>query len=482
MFFRFYSSKSKLHSSFTLIELLIVIAILAVLMSVIIITINPSEMLKRTRDTRRISDLKTLNNAIQYFQASLPDASLGSLNTVYVSIPDTSATCANLGLPSLPSGWSYKCSTPDNYRKVDGTGWIPINFKQLDIGAPISALPIDPINQTTTGNYYTYVVGGGWEISAIFESQKYLSEVSPNDGGDSDNAIEIGSNLTLAPLIFPYNWVKVPGNSTYGTSDFWVMKYEAKYSKNGGGADDANNCYYTAGYDTWDWGKAGTDCPSSWSNTNVVSSPYGSPIAGVTHTEAKAICQSLGGHLITNQEWMTIARNAEQVSKNWSGGSVGSGCLFRGNIGQNDSCSYDGADPEKGTNRNPKAKLILSNGSEIWDIAGNVWEHVMKDNSDTLVRYTPSDGGAVDWRWIEHTAIVDYGDFSYNEIRPSNNSWNATQGMGRIYTYNGDYGSQSRVLLRGGCWGTGDNAGVFTLYLDWYTTSQHYTVGFRCAR
>ena len=69
MFSRSFPSKSKSQASFTLIELLIVIAILAVLMSVIIITINPSEMLKRTRDTRRISDLKTLNNAIQYFQA-----------------------------------------------------------------------------------------------------------------------------------------------------------------------------------------------------------------------------------------------------------------------------------------------------------------------------------------------------------------------------------------------------------------------------
>jgi len=200
MFSRFFLAKSKPQASFTLIELLIVIAILAVLMSVIIITINPSEMLKRTRDTRRISDLKTLNNAIQYFQSSLPDASLGSLNTVYVSIPDTSATCANLGLPSLPSGWSYKCSTPDNYRKVDGTGWIPINFKQLDIGAPISALPIDPLNQTSTGNYYTYVVGGSWEFTTRFESDKYILENTAKDGGVDPALYEIGSDLTLAPF------------------------------------------------------------------------------------------------------------------------------------------------------------------------------------------------------------------------------------------------------------------------------------------
>jgi len=200
MFSRSFLAKSKPQASFTLIELLIVIAILAVLMSVIIITINPSEMLKRTRDTRRISDLKTLNNAIQYFQSSLPDASLGSLNTVYVSIPDTSATCANLGLPSLPSGWSYKCSTPDNYRKVDGTGWIPINFKQLDIGAPISALPIDPLNQTSTGNYYTYVVGGSWELTAKVESSKYKKGgEADKDGGKSSLVYEIGSDLNLLP-------------------------------------------------------------------------------------------------------------------------------------------------------------------------------------------------------------------------------------------------------------------------------------------
>jgi len=169
-------------------------------MSVVIITINPSEMLKRTRDTRRISDLKTLNNAIQYFQASLPDDSLGTPNTVYVSIPDSSATCTNLGLPSLPTGWSYKCSTPDNYRKIDGNGWIPINFRQLDIGAPISALPIDPINSTSTGNYYTYVVGGSWELTAKVESSKYKKggEVD-KDGGKSSLVYEIGTDLNLLP-------------------------------------------------------------------------------------------------------------------------------------------------------------------------------------------------------------------------------------------------------------------------------------------
>jgi len=466
-------------SSFTLIELLVVIALLSALSVGVILVINPAELIKQSRDATRLSDLQNINKSLGLLLVDCPQCSFGSSSVVYVSIPDTSPTCANLGLPSLPSGWSYSCSSPSNYSKIDGTGWIPVDFTKFSSGSPLSKLPVDPINTTSTGEYYTYVTGGSWELDAFFESNKYKNN-SLTDGGDSDNAIEVGSHLTLAPLTFPHNWVKVPGNSTYGTSDFWVMKYEAKYSKNGRGADDANNCYYTSVYDTWDWGKSGTDCPSSWSNTNVVSSPYGSPIAGVTHNEAKAICQSLGAHLITNQEWMTIARNAEQVPQNWSGGSVGSGCLFRGNVGANDSCGYNGADPEKGINRNSKAKLILSNGSEIWDIAGNVWEHVQKDINDTLVNNLPTDGGAAGWRWIEHTAITGYGDLSYNEIRPSNSSWNSTQGMGRVYTYNGAYAS--RVLLRSGFWGSGTSAGAFILDLSWGAGIQSSDVGFRCAR
>lgn len=453
---RFFLTKTS--SSFTLIELLIVIAILAVLMSVIVVSLNPAEMLKRTRDVRRQADLKAINSALLIYSVSNPNGFFGSSTIVYISIPSNYSNCSDLGLPPLPSGWSYHCSNADNYRKIDGSGWIPVNFNSLDVGAPISALPIDPINSTTSGNYYTYVTGGSWELTALFESQKYRQESAPADGGDVVNGFEVGNNLTLTPIIFPHNWIKVPGSSLYGTNDFWVMQFEAKYSKTGSGADDAGACYYTSAYDTWDWGKTGTDCPSSWSNTNVVSSPYGSPIAGVTHNEAKAICQSLGGHLITNQEWMTIVRNAEQVEENWSGGSVGSGCLFRGNVGSNDACGYDGANPEKGINRNPKAKLILSNNEEIWDMAGNVWEHVMKDLNDTLVNNHPTILSDNTWKWSEHTASwTSYGDLSYNEIRPSNSSWNANQGMGRIYHYDGYY--SGRVLLRGGCWGDGGAPG-----------------------
>jgi prepilin-type N-terminal cleavage/methylation domain-containing protein len=189
--------------SFTLIELLIVIAILALLMSIIIITLNPSELLKQTRDTKRISSLKALNNALGIFQATKPTTNMGTSSIVYISIPDSSSACANLSLPTLPTGYEYRCSSSTNYKKTDGTGWIPVNFDSLDIGSPLSSLPIDPTNTTSTNLFYTYSTGGSWELNAILESSKQKlsggDDKTSVDGGDSYSTYEIGTDLSLAP-------------------------------------------------------------------------------------------------------------------------------------------------------------------------------------------------------------------------------------------------------------------------------------------
>jgi formylglycine-generating enzyme required for sulfatase activity len=270
-------------------------------------------------------------------------------------------------------------------------------------------------------------------------------------------------------------WVLVPKNPALGTNnDFWVMKYEAKYDKNGDGVGDTASeakCPANSGLGL-DWRDQGCNTPSK-----IVSTAEGAPIVNITHNQAKAACQAIGAHLITNQEWMTIARNVEQVNKNWTMKELGSGCLFMGNNGET-ICGYDGKDPDYGSVRDSRAKLILSNNQEIYDFSGNVNEHVMKNNNDTLVTKHPTDGGATGYRWIEHTAIQDYGDFSYNEIRPSDDLWDSTQGMGRIYSYNGS--NANRVLLRGGSWPNGLNDGVFSLNLSWYNDWYNSDVGFRC--
>ena len=132
-------------SSFTLIELLIVIGILAVLMVAVVVAINPAEYLRKSRDAKRVTDITSIDKSIGILEALDAISSYGTANTVYVSLPDTSSTCANLGLPTLPTGYSYNCVIEANLKNTDGTGWIPLDFNSSGV-VQLSTLPIDPTN------------------------------------------------------------------------------------------------------------------------------------------------------------------------------------------------------------------------------------------------------------------------------------------------------------------------------------------------
>jgi prepilin-type N-terminal cleavage/methylation domain-containing protein len=196
------------RDSFTLIELLVVVSIISILAVFVIMTLNPSELLKQGRDSQRISDLSTINSALSLYQVDNPSGSMGTASTTYVSVPDPTATsttlgnqCTGLSLPSLPSGYAYHCSASSTYRNTNGHGWIPVNFNSITYGTPMGSLPVDPINTTSSGDYYTYSSGGSWELTATPESYKIRSDSSKTDS--LTGAIVKGSNLSLSALYNP---------------------------------------------------------------------------------------------------------------------------------------------------------------------------------------------------------------------------------------------------------------------------------------
>jgi prepilin-type N-terminal cleavage/methylation domain-containing protein len=223
---------------FTLIELLVVIAIVAVLAVTVILVLNPAELLKQARDSNRLADLNTLNKSLSIVEAEVANASFGTSTILYVSIPDSSATCANLGLPLLPAGYTYGCAPTSTLRNTNGTGWIPVNFNLVSSGSPLSALPVDPVNTTSTGLFYTYVPGGSWELTALMESAKNAT-LAARDGGVDPAMLEVGSDvgLDLSPF-------------AHGLVGFWSFD-EGSGSSAGDGSARGNVANVSVGTPTW---------------------------------------------------------------------------------------------------------------------------------------------------------------------------------------------------------------------------------------
>jgi prepilin-type N-terminal cleavage/methylation domain-containing protein len=261
---------------FTLIELLIVIAIISVLMVVVLVTINPGELLKQSRDSNRLSDMATIQTAMNLFTLDQPNGALGTPSTTYVSLPDPVAPiggnqCQSIGFPS--STYPYQCPASSTVRASNTTGWIPVNLNSISSGNPLSSLPIDPINQSSSGLFYTYQANGTqWEVTSIMESQKYRSTQTQSGMLPLyPGVIAKGSNLTLSGLYNPQGLVGYwPMDEGTGNTP-GALAYDLSGNNNNGqwsGTPSGNNgTYYAQGkvgayagsFDgSTDWINAGT--------------------------------------------------------------------------------------------------------------------------------------------------------------------------------------------------------------------------------
>lgn len=272
------------------------------------------------------------------------------------------------------------------------------------------------------------------------------------------------SAQTLTKLC-PYGFIVIPGSPTYGTSDFCVMKYEAKIQGN-----DNGNQTYNASF-----------IPESRAS--------GTPWVGISQTNAIAESQTActGCHLITEPEWMTIAQNVLNNPINWSSGTVGTGFIYSGHSDNNpatplpaglDNDGYYGTGNTALAGATQKRTLTLSNGEIIWDMSGNDYDWTAGQTTGGQ----PGVVGESAFTWKDFIAVTSPGSI-IPDVMPAGtgisgaSTWAPGNGIGRLMSNVSDV--SLRGFVRGGY--LSSSGGVLTLAMSYAPSGASPAVGFRVA-
>lgn len=101
------SLNKKFNKGFTLIELLVVIGILAVLLSIVLIAINPARQFAQANNTQRRSDVLAILNAVHQYAADNNGVLPAGISDTEANVADTGADICDIlvsdYLAALPS-------------------------------------------------------------------------------------------------------------------------------------------------------------------------------------------------------------------------------------------------------------------------------------------------------------------------------------------------------------------------------------------
>jgi hypothetical protein len=339
-------------------------------------------------------------------------------------------------------------------------------------------------------NFLTSGIASGPTIDL---SVNNLSNGTNNFYATSSNTIPSSSACSIVTASYnklqcPNGYIPVVGNPVLSVSDFCVMKWEAKCATTIAGTTICS---------------PSTGAPSA--SKIAVSVASGTPWNNITATDSLSACRNLNTingvtdkyDIISNAEWMTIARSIEATASNWVGG-VNTGYISRGHTDNSPGSACDGTVVNVQTNcttlstttPNQKRTHTLENGEVIWDIAGNVmeWTDWVRETPNTTFTtvalankaYVNADGGPVatvrEFPPLDRN--INNGDVMNVLTWQSNNpALSSSHGIGQYYASL----AVDAAALRGGYWGDWDGrSGVFALYLYVGVGGAAHYRGFRC--
>jgi hypothetical protein len=384
-----------------------------------------------------------------------------------------------------------------------------------------SANPIILIsNCTGSGSFRIRLNLGAFSDAAGNLSPAYIS-----------SSINVSNGISC-----PTGYIVVPGNPTYATSDFCVMKYEAKAQRNFDDGVSQWGCDNDTDPSTGDGSCTGAAV--NWTSSSGVNELYyavsirqGRPWRMIERDRARQMCRALNSELgmaidsdtdangtyelMTNDEWQSIARNIELVPVNWVEGVVGGTDSGNGGTDANyinkghsdstplepliaaasdtDACFNTGQEVNAGVDNSctgagagfslQKRTHELSNGQVIWDFSGNVEEWVVDDPGGSLG--SPSDISQI-------TATSHPGPYNFtgglasssrdgkSQIGPVGNYLSLNSGnFGGLGNLNGPF--SLGALTRGGRYNNSTGSGIFAVNQQVSNSGEGRSyIGFRC--
>jgi hypothetical protein len=348
------------------------------------------------------------------------------------------------GIPALSTSTAFYISK-DGYLKMgNAVATTTANVAVVEIGAD-SDLPAFVINQAGEGDVADFRADGV-SIVNIGDSGKVtiVGELAVDGrimvcaggacGAALDNAVDqtmgdMGVEGTIVAGAFAGycedGFVWMPGSAKYGTlPGFCVMSVKARQTNL---RELGNELTRITNADNPVW-------------TNV------------SQGEAQLTCQAIGSgyHLLSENEWMTIAENVIRVAENDADLEIEGMQLATSTTGHSVSTDTE------------CREYILTNGNSIYDLVGT-GEWTDQTVTKTGV-FTP-----VNNEWQEYYDITDYKGF---KIAPPY-YYTSANGIGKIKT--GDNNNALRGFVRG-------FDGIFSLDLSNSPATASSIIGFRCAK
>jgi len=179
------------------------------------------------------------------------------------------------------------------------------------------------------------------------------------------------------------------------------------------------------------------------SEQNFEMGDHRAPITDISQGEAMLACEKLGPeyHLISENEWLTIAENIIKIAAN------------------DLDKEAEGLQLDIAT-----SSYLLATGAEIYGISDQIgeWTNMAVKKDDSV---HPFNNEWIDYNDIESTKALD------NILPPYYLS--SANGIGKILT--GDNGNTLRGFVRG-------QGGIYSLDLSHAPNQATSTIGFRCAK